>query len=188
MTIKQKVILTGITILALKFAARAVAADNQTAIQPVPAIDLNKYAGQWYEIARLPNRFEKSCAADVKATYILQENGKITVINECKKANGDLKIAIGEARQADKKGPNSKLEVRFAPSFLSLLPFVWGDYWVIELSPNYDYAVIGTPKRDYLWILSRSPQMDDALYQQLLQKIAGHGYNINRISKTKQSG
>ncbi len=188
MTIKQIVLLTGVTALALQFATAIVAADNKPTLEPVPTIDLSRYAGKWYEIARFPNRFEKSCASDVTATYTPKENGKIIVLNECKKVDGTLKAAEGTARQADKKGPNSVLEVRFAPAFLSFLPMVWGDYWVIELSPNYEYAVIGEPKREYLWILSRSPKMDEALYQELLKKIAGHGFDTSRIVKTKQSG
>ena len=187
MTGKQTLLLAGLTVLTFTFSKRLMAADNSSTLQPVPSIDLNRYAGKWYEIARLPNSFQKSCAGEVRATYTLKEDGKIGVLNECRKADGKLKSAAGIARQADKKGPNSKLEVRFAPAFLSFLPIVWGDYWVIELGPNYEYAVIGEPSRKYLWILSRSPKMDDALYQSLLQKIAAHGYDTSRILKTRQA-
>jgi apolipoprotein D and lipocalin family protein len=187
MTGKQTLILAGMTVLAFTFAKRLMAADNSSTLQPVPSIDLNRYAGKWYEIARLPNSFQKSCAGDVSATYTLKEDGKIGVLNECRKADGKMKSAAGVARKADKEGPNSKLEVRFAPAFLSFLPVVWGDYWVIELSPNYEYAVIGEPSRKYLWILSRSPKMDNALYQSLLQKIAAHGYDTSRIVMTRQA-
>src|SRR5919205_1829181 len=95
--------------------------------EAVSSVDLSRYQGKWYEIARFPNRFEKSCAGDVTATYRLATDGGINVLNECRKANGEIKRAEGKARKADKNGPTSKLEVRFAPAFLSFLPVVWGD-------------------------------------------------------------
>ncbi len=129
----------------------------------VPSVDLGKYVGRWYEIARLPNRFEKKCISSVTATYTLRPDGNIGVVNQCKKASGELQTAKGKAKVVDKK-TNAKLKVTF------FWPF-YGDYWILDLGANYEYAVVGDESRKYLWILSRTPQIDDALYQELLAKM-----------------
>ena len=153
----------------------------------VPSVDLTRYQGKWYEIARFPNRFEKSCASDVSATYTLNADDTIRVINECRKADGLMKRAEGKARKADKDGLTSKLEVRFAPAFLSFLPAVWGDYWVIDLAPDYSYSVVGDAGRDYLWILSRTPGMDEAKYRKAVGAAAAQGFDVGRLVKTKHT-
>src|SRR5689334_8795282 len=153
----------------------------------VPSVDLTRYQGKWYEIARFPNRFEKSCASDVTATYTLNADNTIGVVNECRKADGRAKRAEGKARQADSDGPTSKLEVRFAPAFLSFLPVVWGDYWIIDLAPDYSYSVVGDERRDYLWILSRTPVMDEVKYRQAVDAAAAQGFDVSRLIKTKQN-
>lgn len=158
--------------------------DDPKELKVVPDVDLEKYSGTWYEIARLPNKFQNRCAGKVTATYKLLEDGKISVINRCVTNDGESIEAEGIAKLAEQKGSNAKLKVRFAPAILSFLPFVWGDYWIIELAPDYSYAVIGEPKRRYLWILSRTPQMDSSVYNELLQKIKSHGYDITRLVKT----
>jgi apolipoprotein D and lipocalin family protein len=121
-------------------------------------VDLSRYAGKWYEIARLPNRFQRDCACNTTATYTLRADGKITVLNECRQADGRQKSAKGTARVADATGLNTKLKVFW--------PFS-GDYWITDLDPEYRWAVVGEPGRRYLWILSRQPQMDTTLYQQI---------------------
>ena len=127
-------------------------------LEVVPHVDLKKYLGKWYEIARLPARFEEGCS-DITATYSLSDDGTISVLNECKK-NGKVKRAKGKAKVVD-KNTGAKLKVTF------FWPF-YGDYWIINLGNDYDYAVVGTPNRKYLWILSRTPQMDDKLFSQLI--------------------
>ena len=92
------------------------------------------------------------------ATYTLRPDGRVTVVNECRRKDGQTTRVEGEARRADEKGPASRLKVRFAPAWMSFLPFVWGDYWIVELDRDYRYAVVGDPARKYLWILSRSPR------------------------------
>lgn len=144
----------------------------------VPSVDLNKYAGLWYEIARLPNRFEKKCVSSVTATYSLRPDGKIDVINRCKKASGEIATAKGKARVVDKT-TNAKLKVTF------FWPF-YGDYWILDLGANYEYAVVGDESRKYLWLLSRTPQIDDALYQALLARMADQGFDTSRVIKTLQ--
>ena len=147
-------------------------------LEVVPSVDLSRYVGQWYEIARLPNQFEKKCADSVTATYTLRSDGKIEVLNRCRKASGEFTTAKGKAKIVDKK-TNAKLKVTF------FWPF-YGDYWILDLGPNYEYAVVGDPSRDYLWILSRTHQIDEALYQQLLAKMAARGFKTGGMIRTTQ--
>lgn len=152
----------------------------------VPTVDIDRYAGVWYEIARNPNWFERKCASDVSAAYRLLPSGVVEVLNTCRQKDGSLEEARGIARPVT-TNDFTRLEVRFAPGFLSFLPFVWGDYWVIELAPDYSYALIGEPKREYLWVLARSPKMNDAALQRLLDAAATHGYDPTRVVRTYQT-
>jgi apolipoprotein D and lipocalin family protein len=154
-------------------------------LEVVPSVDLNRYAGTWYEIARLPNRFQNQCAGNVTATYTLRDDGRITVVNQCTKEDGETSRAEGIARLASEKGPSSKLEVRFAPRILSFLPWVWGDYWIIDLAPDYSYAVVGEPGRDYLWILAREPRMEESVVQQLAERAQRQGFDTDRLIRTR---
>ncbi len=108
------------------------------------------------------------------------------MINECLVKNGKTDKAKGKARIVD-KNTNAKLEVRFAPAFLSFLSAVWGDYWIIDLEENYEYAAIGDPKREYFWILSRKPEMDDSTYQAILRRAETMGFNPANVYKTPQN-
>ncbi len=155
-------------------------------LEVVPSVDLQRYMGTWYEIAKLPNSFQKKCTGDVTANYTLLDDGTVKVVNRCRKENGEMTEAEGKARRKSEDEPNSKLEVRFAPGWLSWLPFVWGNYWVIDLAEDYSYAVIGEPKREYLWILSRTPKMEDAVYQKILERIRAQGYDPAALVKTRQ--
>ena len=148
-------------------------------LEVVGSVDLSRYVGRWYEIARLPNRFEKKCADSVTADYALRPDGKIEVVNRCRKLSGEFTTAKGKAKIVDKK-TNAKLKVTF------FWPF-YGDYWILDLGPNYEYAVVGDPSRDYLWILSRTPHIDEALYQQLLAKMAARGFKTDRMIRTMQA-
>jgi apolipoprotein D and lipocalin family protein len=170
------------------FAALLVKAENRDRppLRVVQSVDLARYAGLWYEVARLPNRFEEKCASDVTAEYTLVDADQIKVVNRCRKEDGQMTEAEGVARLADKKRENSRLKVRFAPSFLSFLPFVWGDYQIMELAPDYSYALVGEPGRKYLWILSRTPQIDEATYRRLTEEAAAQGFDISRLIRTKQ--
>lgn len=153
----------------------------------VENVDLQKYTGTWYEIARLPNRFQQRCAGDVTATYTLLDNGQIEVVNRCRKENGEFIEAVGRARRAEKDGPDSKLEVRFAPRILSWLPFVWGDYWIIDLDPDYRYAVVGDPARKYLWILARETEVNSEILDSILYRANEQGYDISALIMTKHT-
>lgn len=154
---------------------------SQELPRPVPDLDLQRYAGTWYEVARLPNRFQERCTGEVTATYVLREDATVTVINRCMQANGKWTEAEGLARKAESDGPNSKLEVRFAPRWLGWLPFVWADYWVLHLSSDYDLAIVGGPSREYLWILSRTPTVDEKTMQELKAIAKSQGYNVDQL-------
>lgn len=157
-------------------------------LRVVSNLDLSRYSGQWYEIARLPNRFENKCVADVTANYSVLNEKRLRVVNRCRTKNGRISEAKGVARLADKNGGNSRLKVRFAPSFLSFLPFVWGDYQVIELAPDYSYALVGEPGRKYLWILSRTPQLDEGSFRTLTDLAASQGFDVSKLIRTKHGG
>lgn len=160
---------------------------DQRPLEVVAAIDLARYAGNWYEIARFPNRFQQKCLGEVTATYSLLSGNELKVVNACRVKNGQITKAEGKARLADAKGLNSKLKVRFAPSFLSWLPVVWGDYWIIDLAQDYSYAVVGSPDRKYLWVLSRTPQLADATYEQITRRVGAQGFETSRLVKTSQT-
>jgi len=154
---------------------------------PVANVVLARYAGTWYEQARLPMYFQRKCASDTTADYRLNADGTVAVVNRCRREDGGLQEAEGIARIVD--GRTSTLEVRFAPAWLSWLPAVWGDYWVIALDEaDYQWAMVGAPKADYLWILSRSPRLDPAVLQRLLAQARAMGYPVDRVATTPQSG
>lgn len=153
---------------------------------PVGHVDLERYAGTWYEQARLPMYFQRKCASDTTANYRLNADGTVAVTNRCRRADGGLQEAEGIARMVG--GRTSTLEVRFAPAWLSWLPVVWGDYWVIALDEaDYQWAMVGAPKADYLWILSRSPRLDPAVLEDLLAQARAMGYPVERVVATPQS-
>jgi apolipoprotein D and lipocalin family protein len=159
--------------------------EKTAAVKTVRAVDLSKYAGTWYEIAKYPNKFQKDCVGNITATYTLKGASKLEVLNKCLKKDGTVQNAKADGKVDDKQ-TNAKLKVRFAPGFTSFLPFVWADYWVIDLAGDYSYAVVATPDRDYFWILSREAEMKDALYQDILRRAEQQGFNPAKVVKTPQ--
>jgi apolipoprotein D and lipocalin family protein len=176
-----------LTTLAVALALTAAALPQNQNVSTVERVDLDRYLGSWYEVARFPNRFQRQCTGDVKATYEKRPDGRIRVVNECRKEAGELDTAEGVARIVDER-TNAKLKVRFAPAFLSFLPFVWGDYWIIGLGDDYGWATVGSPDRDYLWILSRTPQLDPQKLEQARARAAENGFDVSRLEATRQSG
>jgi apolipoprotein D and lipocalin family protein len=157
----------------------AIATSDLQPLKTVQKVDLERYMGQWYEIASFPQRFQKGCVAS-SAMYSLRQDGKVDVFNQCRNEtlDGKLRSAKGKAWVVDKQS-RAKLKVRF------FWPFS-GDYWIIDLGPNYEYAVVGHPNRNYLWILSRKPQMNDETYNSILQRLKEQQYDLSRLKKTLQ--
>ena len=179
--------ITALFILVLSVSAAIAQNPNPAPVRTVSSVDLNRYSGKWYEIARYPNKFQEQCVGNTTATYTIQEAGKLEVLNQCTKKGGELNAAKGAAKIVDKTS-NAKLKVRFAPSFLSAFGFVWGDYWVIDLGKNYEYSVIGDPDRKYLWILSREPSIGDSAYREIIRRIEEQGFDPAKLIKTPQNG
>lgn len=168
------------------FAASAQTAEPTRPPDPLQAIarlDVGRYLGTWYEIAKYPNRFQRQCVADTSALYRLRDDGQLDVINRCRQASGEMTEAVGRARQIG-AADSPKLEVRFAPAWLSWLPMVWGNYWVIDLDPAYQLAAVSEPKREYLWVLSRTPTVDAGAYQALLGRLERKGFDLSKLEKT----
>jgi apolipoprotein D and lipocalin family protein len=153
-------------------------------VRTVEAVDLDRYVGDWFEIARFPNRFQKKCVSDTRARYIRRTDGRIDVINRCRTAEG-MSEAHGVARVVDPR-TSAKLKVRFAPALLSWLPAVWGDYWILGLSNEYTWAVVGSPDRQYLWVLARTPRLADVEYEAALRVATDNGFDVARLTKTIQ--
>jgi apolipoprotein D and lipocalin family protein len=166
--------------------ARAQAqAPSPPPLRAIESLDVPRYMGRWYEIAKFPNWFQRQCVGNTSANYSLRPDGQVQVLNECRRQNGEMEQALGQARQL---GPatSPRLQVRFAPQWLSLLPFVWGDYWVIDLDERYELVAVSEPKREYLWVLSRTPVVDEARYAALLTRLTAQGLDVRRLESTPQ--
>jgi apolipoprotein D and lipocalin family protein len=153
-------------------------------LESIASLDLPRYLGRWYEIAKFPNRFQKQCVANTTAEYSM-DAGAVKVVNRCQLANGGMQEAVGTARQLGAAN-SAKLEVRFAPAWLSFVPQVWGSYWVIDLDAGYQLAAVSEPSREYLWILSRNPKVDATRYAELLSRLQDKGLNIKQLELTPQ--
>ncbi|HEX9973559.1 MAG TPA: lipocalin family protein [bacterium] len=159
------------------------AVQNEKPLKTVPNVNLNRYKGLWYEIAKIPNRFQRKCASGTTAQYALREDGKIDVINRCFDKEGKLIEAKGIAQVADSES-NTKLKVSFVKIFgLSLF---WGDYWIIGLGENYEYAIVGVPDRKYGWILSRTPSLSQEKLEEIYKILREQGYNPEEFEMTQQ--
>ena len=166
-------------------ASQASAQQVDQSVKTIATLDVPRYLGTWYEIAKFPNWFQKKCAGNTKAVYTVKSDGNLRVLNSCKTAGGETSEAEGAARQIGAKD-SPKLEVRFAPEWLSFLPLVWGDYWVIDLDPQYQVAAVSDPGREYLWVLSRTPQLDPKVYEELLQRLKQQQFDIRKLELTSQ--
>lgn len=151
----------------------------------IASIDVPRYMGTWYEVAKYPNIFQRRCARNTRAQYTPQADGTVQVLNRCVTESGEEISALGLARQI---GPNTspKLKVRFAPAWLGWLPLVWGDYWVIDLDDNYQLAAVSEPSRDYLWVLSRTPTVDANTYNALLKRLSAQGFDLSKLERSPQ--
>jgi apolipoprotein D and lipocalin family protein len=149
-------------------------------LRTVPRLDLPRYMGRWYEIARLPQRYEKGCHR-VYAEYSLHLDEYVEVKNSCRKGSPNGKVEVAEGKGFPVAGSsNSKLRVQF------FWPFR-GDYWVLELDPDYAYALVGAPDRESLWILSRTPTLDHDVLERLVQLADQKGFPVEKLLLTDQS-
>lgn len=168
---------------AIVLASAAACAQPLADLQSIPGLDVKRYLGRWHELAKYPNWFQRKCAADTAADYSLMADRSIRVLNRCRLQNGEIDQATGVARQIG-EAASAKLQVRFAPDWLSFLPFVWGNYWVIDLDEKYELVAVSEPKREYLWILSRSTVVDPTRYAALLARLTAMGFDVNKLEKT----
>jgi apolipoprotein D and lipocalin family protein len=149
----------------------------------VETVDLKRYAGRWYEIARLPSAQEKHCVSDVSRRYLMKDDGHLDIVTSCRASDGKVKEtrAVIRTRGGASSG---RLQIRYAPAFFSFIPSVWKDHWILGLGPDYTWTVVGVPSRDHLWILARLPQMSTLSYQQALEVADGNGFDIRQLVKT----
>lgn len=158
----------------------------EKAMEVVKNLDLERYMGRWYEIASFPSIFQPKNGVDTRATYSLNPDGTVHVLNEV--WNGGKRAFIeGSAYKTDPKSDEAKFKVKFyVPPFLPIIP-VTGDYWVLYIDPEYQHAVIGQATRSYLWILSRTAHVEEETYKALVEKAVEEGYDVSKLHKTPQS-
>lgn len=170
-------LLLGLGALALLGQGLLAQAKRPAPPQVVEKVDIDRYTGKWYEIAAIPMYFERKCVANTTAEYTRLASGEVSVFNSCEKADGKRQSSVGQGRVTDPQ-TNAKLEV----SFFNLPLFGWqywvsGDYWIIDLAPDYSTAIVGHPTRKYGWILARTPQLPLETLASLSQKLSQQGYN-----------
>ncbi len=151
----------------------------------VPSVDLSRYLGTWFEIARLPMRHEPEDFTDITAHYALQDDGKVRVRNRALDGKGELEESTGEASVVDDS--NSKLEVTFLPDGLRWIPFTKGDYWILKLDPEYATALVGSPDRKYLWLLARQPTLDESTKKDYLAHASQQGFDLADLIHTSHT-
>jgi apolipoprotein D and lipocalin family protein len=157
-----------------------------TEVTAIPHLDLNRYIGRWYEICRLPLKWEDETATDITATYSLNDNGKVRVDNRCFDAEGKPSQSIGEAGPVDET--KAKLKVTFLPEFIRWIPFTDGDYWVLKLDPDYRIALVGTPDRKNLWLLARDPDLAPADREDYLAEARRQGFALGALITPRHTG
>jgi len=162
-------------------------AGAQTPLPTVDKVDMVRYAGTWYEVARLPNRMQEQCAGDVSTTFRLRGMRTYDITTRCRRGNGTEEVDEGIARVQD-LNTNAKMEWRFLPLAVAWWPFAWTDYWIVDLAPDYSYAVAAMPSREALWILARKPDLDAATYGRLVAKARALGFDTDKLIRTRHSG
>lgn len=168
--------IAGIAALALAGIVPASSDDVAT----VATVDLQRYAGTWHEQARLPNRFQAQCRSEVTATYTVQPDGTVDVLNQCRRADGAIDDAVGQAVVADPAQPGL-LSVTFLPKGLRWLPFGHAEYRIVALDPDYRWSIVGGEDREYLWLLTRSSEIDLPQREALIERARALGYDTSRL-------
>jgi apolipoprotein D and lipocalin family protein len=169
-----------VTLFAVLAVISKLACAEDQPLKTVGHVDLGSYQGKWYEIGRLPLSWENKCASDVTASYYLKGDGGVAVLNSCRKADGKLTESRGSAERRSGDLSGAKLRVTF------FWPIA-ADYWVLQLDPSYQWALVGTPNRKYLWILSRMKTLDQSMIAQLLHAAKSDGFDVSRFLLTRQN-
>lgn len=177
MLFKSVLAATTLAIISLSFTTQAETVPPQA----VDQVDIQRYAGKWYEIAHLPMYFQRKCVSNISAQYTVNADQTMGVLNSCRIENGEMISSEGVAYPQNQG--NSKLKVSFLPTGLRWIPFTKGHYWVLRVDPEYKVALVGGPSTKYLWILSREPQLDEATYQSYLDTAKYYGYDITKLTK-----
>ena len=177
------VLLTMAAVLLLSGSPARIAGSAGDEVKVVPRVDVARYMGKWFEIASIPASFQKACVGGTTADYTLRPDGMVGVLNQCYEASGRLRKAKGQAWVVDEQS-NAKLKVSFIPWVR--LDFLSGDYWIIDLGPDYEYAVVGHPSRTYGWILSRTPELLPEVLEGIMQRLEAQGYDRSRFKMTNQ--
>ena len=159
---------------------------NSNDVTAIPALDLNRYLGKWYEICRLPLRWEDAGATDITARYSLNESGTVRVDNRCFDEDGEPTQAIAEATPVD--DAKSRLKVNFLPKYLRWIPFTSGDYWVLKIDDGYTTALVGTPDRENLWILARTAEISPDVHDAYLAEARRQGFDLSKLITPVHTG
>lgn len=184
-TLIKGTLLASVVLVGMKAWAASNEANPRSDLATIPALDLPRYLGEWYEIAKFPNRFQRKCTGNTKAIYSALPDGRVQVENRCRLADGSDNVVVGVARQIG-AADSPRLKVRFAPAIVSFIPMVWGDYWVIDLDRDYSLVAVSEPKREYLWILSRTPTVSKPAYDALVARLSGQGLDVRKLVRTPQ--
>ena len=158
-----------------------------TEVRTVDYVDLERYLGTWYEIASIPQRFQKNCYSHTQAEYSFASNGQIKVINSCLTQNEEQEMVEGRAKVAIDDGSNAKLKVTFV-RFLDWVYLFAGNYWIIDLANDYSYAVVGDPTAQYAWILSRTPSLPLQSLEMAKRALISNGYDLCQLMTSIQDG
>jgi apolipoprotein D and lipocalin family protein len=183
--VKLRTTLSSIFGLALMAYSVSLHAQALPPVQTIASLDVPRYMGTWFELAKFPNVFQRKCVGNTRAVYTLNVDNTVQVLNRCRIQDGSTIEALGQAKQMG-NATSPVLKVRFAPEWLGWLPLVWGDYWVIDLDDQYQLAAVSDAKREYLWVLSRSPKIDQTRYAALLQRLKQQGFDVDKLQVTPQ--
>jgi apolipoprotein D and lipocalin family protein len=162
------------------------AARAQDSLPTVDKVDFVRYAGTWFEIARLPNKLQAECAGDVTTTFTLRGMRTYDIMTRCRRFDGSQEADAGIARIQD-TATNAKMEWRFLPLALAWWPFAWSDYWIVDVAPDYSYAMAAMPSRESMWILARRPDLDAQVYGRLVAKARALGFETEKLIRTRHS-
>ncbi|GMU71897.1 MAG: hypothetical protein AMXMBFR42_13560 [Burkholderiales bacterium] len=178
--------LTLAAVAALAVLAPTIAPARAQPLETVRRVDTERYAGVWHEIARLPYKMEERCVADVTTAFVRRGMTTFDIETRCRRADGSWETDAGIVRIQD-TATNAKMEIRFLPLALAWWPFAWSDYWILDLAPDYSYALVGAPARDALWILARHPVLETVVVERLVAKARALGFPVDKLIRSQSA-